>query len=199
MFQYPYERFVAEKMALIAKKPFVLDVGGGEPFTKWMWSFKELFVGVEYKTLDYDAHAGADIVGDIHAIPMPDGSVDAIICSSVLEHVRDPLRAMGELKRVLKPGGRILFYVPSIYPYHARKGAYPDLWRFFEDTMHVLFEGFTEIEIERRGGYFLALSYFIPLQHRMRGFLDKLAYVFDVMCRTERRTTTAGFYVYAEK
>lgn len=177
MFQYPHESFIAEKLQALAKYSMVLDIGGGEPFSKWLEPHKPLFKNVQYKSFDYDASTGADVVGDIHAIPLPDGSVDAIICASVLEHVRDPLRAMGELKRVLKPGGGLFFYVPSIYPYHARKGAYPDTWRFFDDTLYILFEGFTHVEICKRGGYFLALSFFVPFQHKIRPLLDVVAFV----------------------
>lgn len=199
MFKYPYQDFIDAKMKLLAQRPMVLDIGGGERFSKWLEPYQPLFADVVYKSFDYDASTGADVVGDIHAIPLPDNSIDGIICSSVLEHVRDPLRAMAELKRILKPGGAIFFYVPSIYPYHARKGAYPDIWRFFDDTMHILFEGFSLVDIEKRGGYFLALSYFVPGQHRIRGFLDVVAWILDTAFHTAKRTTTAGYYVYAIK
>lgn len=186
-------------MERIAESPMVLDIGGGEPFGKWLKEYEHLFKTCEYKSFDYDASTGADVVGDIHAIPLPDDSVDAIICASVLEHVRDPITAAKELKRILKPGGKIFFYVPSIYPYHARKGHYPDLWRFFDDTMLQLFEGYSHIEIEKRGGYFMALSFFVPVQHRLRGILNPLASGLDRLFRTRSRTTTAGYYVYAVK
>lgn len=199
MFRYAFQDFTDEKMQLLARYPMVLDIGGGEPLSKWLKPYRPLFKDVDYKSFDFDASTGADVVGDIHAIPLPDGSVDAIICASVLEHVRDPIRAMGELRRILKPGGAMFFYVPSIYPYHARKGAYPDTWRYFEDTMDILFNSFTKREIAKRGGYFLALSFFVPGQHRVRGLLDKLAWFLDTVFRTERRTTTAGYYVYAIK
>lgn len=199
MLRYAYKDFIDGKMLLLSKQKMVLDIGGGEPLSKWLAPYRTLFKDVVYKSFDYDASTGADVVGDIHAIPLPDDSVDAIICASVLEHVRDPLRAMAELKRILKPGGSIFLYVPSIYPYHARKGAYPDVWRFFDDTMQILFEGFAQVEIAKRGGYFLALSYFVPGQHRMRGLLDATACLLDRFFKTEARNTTAGYYVYAVK
>ena len=59
---------------------------------------------------------------------------------NVLEHIKDPIRAVGEMHRILKKGGKIFVYVPSIYPYHARKGFYPDYWRFFDDTLLFLFD-----------------------------------------------------------
>ncbi|MDO8514679.1 MAG: methyltransferase domain-containing protein [bacterium] len=178
----------------------VLDVGGGERFTKWLARYKRELEHCDYKTFDYDASTGADIVGDIHKMPIADGYCDAIICSSVLEHVRDPLTAMSELRRILKKGGLIFLYVPSIYPYHARKGHYPDYWRFFDDTMReILFAGFSEVTVHKRGGYFLALSFFVPLQHKLRWLLNPLAQALDALFATHKRNTTAGYYMLAVK
>lgn len=191
--------FVQEALARVAKEPTVLDIGGGEPLGKWMKPYRPLFKNTIYRSFDYDASTGADVVGDIHALPLQDASIDAIICSSVLEHVRDPLQAMREIHRVLKPGGKLFLYVPSTYPYHARKGHYPDYWRFFGDTIELLLEGFSSREVHKRGGYFLALSFFVPGQHRIRGVLEPLAYSLDTLFRTSTRSTTAGFFAYAVK
>lgn len=199
MAQERSKAFVDSAMRDIAQSPSVLDIGGGERFGKWMKEYEPLFADCEYRTFDYDATTGADVVGDIHQLPLADNSVDAIICSSVLEHVRDPLTAMRELVRVLKPSGKIFFYVPSTYPYHARPGHYPDYWRFFGDTIDELFTGFSEVSIQKRGGFFLALSFFVPLQHRLRFLLTPLADALDAVFATEKRNTTAGFFVYASK
>src|SRR5512138_989594 len=44
-------------------------------------------------------------IGNIYEIPYPDSSFDAAFAFTVLEHVREPLRAMREMRRILKPGG----------------------------------------------------------------------------------------------
>ena len=54
------------------------------------------------------------------ALPFPDSRFDAVILSEVLEHLGDEAAALAEIRRVLKPGGRLLITVP-----HAR---YPFLW-----------------------------------------------------------------------
>ncbi len=191
--------FVREAIQRIAREKSVLDVGGGIPFGKWMKEYEPLFKDSDYRTFDYDTTTGADVVGDIHAIPLPDASVDAVICSSVLEHVRDPLLAMKEIKRILRHNGKLFLYVPSTYPYHAHKGHYPDYWRIFDDTLALLLEGYSSVSTCKRGGYFMALSFFVPMQHKLRWFLTPVADFFDVLFRTDRRSTTAGYYVYATK
>ena len=195
----PYKEFIDAKVLDISRCATVLDMGGGERFQKWLAPYKDLFANCDYKTMDYDAKTGADVVGDIHNIPLPASSIDGIICHSVIEHIENPLKAMEEMRRILKPGGKLFVYIPSIYPYHARKGAYPDYWRIFDDTVHLLFRGMQDIEIVKRGGYFWALSFFLPMQHKLRGILNPLATFLDRVFKTDRRVTTAGYYVYAVK
>ncbi len=64
-----------------------------------------------YETTDL-AMPGVDFHSDLGAIPRPDSSYDAIVCSHVLEHVADDRLAMRELHRVLAPGGWAALQVP---------------------------------------------------------------------------------------
>ncbi len=196
---YPHENFIKEKITEISKEKIILDVGGGTHFQKWLKEYEHLFVNSEYKTFDFDSSTGADVIGDIHKMPVPDESVEAIICSSVLEHVKDPSIAVNEMHRILKKGGKIFVYVPSIYPYHARKGHYPDYWRFFDDTLEVMFTEWSKVEIMKVGGYFKALFFFIPMQHKIRFIIDPTAQFLDNLFQTQKRTTTSGYCVYAIK
>lgn len=64
------------------------------------------------------AHSpGSDIlrwgITDIENLPHPDGSFDTVISCETIEHVPDPARAVRELGRVLKPGGRLFLTTPS--------------------------------------------------------------------------------------
>lgn len=45
------------------------------------------------------------LVGDVHALALPDGDVDVVHAHQVLQHVADPVRALREMRRVTKPGG----------------------------------------------------------------------------------------------
>ena len=53
---------------------------------------------------------------DIVSIPLLDSSLDAVICSEVLEHVNSPQESIKELIRVLKPGGILALSVPRYMP-----------------------------------------------------------------------------------
>jgi ubiquinone/menaquinone biosynthesis C-methylase UbiE len=66
-------------------------------------------VGLQMDKWDY---AKLDVVSDIAALPAPDRSFEAVLCAEVLEHVPDPVRVLGEIARVLKPGGVLLLTAP---------------------------------------------------------------------------------------
>jgi len=44
-------------------------------------------------------------VGDVYALPFPDRQFDVVFAHALLMHLRDPLAALKEMRRVLKPGG----------------------------------------------------------------------------------------------
>ncbi len=61
------------------------------------------------------ARAGA-VQGDALRLPFADGAFDRVIASEVLEHIPDDRGAMGELARVLRPGGTMAVTVPRCGP-----------------------------------------------------------------------------------
>lgn len=56
--------------------------------------------------------AGVDVFTDITSLPFGSDSYDLIICSHVLEHIPDDREAIKELRRVVKPDGKVLAMVP---------------------------------------------------------------------------------------
>jgi len=54
-------------------------------------------------------------VGSIYALPFPDGSFDVAYAHTVLQHVREPLRALREMRRVLKPGGLVAAVLQPVW------------------------------------------------------------------------------------
>ena len=77
--------------------------------------------------------------GDAYDLPFPDASFDKVICAEVLEHLPRDERAMAELVRVLKPGGRMAVTVPRWGPeklcwalsddYHEVEGGHVRIYR----------------------------------------------------------------------
>jgi arsenite methyltransferase len=111
-------------MALLAPSPGerILDVGCGpgaasrylayrvgprgrvvavDRSTVWVARFRETIDQIRIKSIDIVA-AGAE------ALPFPDDVFDAVLCVNVLEAVPDRAGALGEIRRVLRPGGRAL-------------------------------------------------------------------------------------------
>ena len=72
-----------------------------------------------FVTIDMEAAPGVDVAADVQALPFRDNSVAAVECDAVLEHVRNPVLAVAEMVRVLKPGGYIHIVVPFNQPFHA--------------------------------------------------------------------------------
>ncbi len=57
------------------------------------------------------AYPAAEVVrARAEALPLPDGSADTVVSTAVLCSVADPAAAAAEIRRILRPGGRLLFY-----------------------------------------------------------------------------------------
>jgi SAM-dependent methyltransferase len=68
-----------------------------------------------YITADLESPL-AKVKMDIHQIPFPDNTFDYVLCNHVLEHVRDDVKAMSEINRVLKKGATAIMQVPLYFP-----------------------------------------------------------------------------------
>jgi ubiquinone/menaquinone biosynthesis C-methylase UbiE len=45
--------------------------------------------------------------GNVYALPFPSGSLDAVVCGYCFHHFQEPDRALAEMMRVTRPGGRV--------------------------------------------------------------------------------------------
>lgn len=75
----------------------------------------ESMKNLEYITADIESPL-AKVKMDIHEIPFEDNSIDVIFCNHVLEHVENDIKALNEIKRVLKPSGWAILQIPFFYP-----------------------------------------------------------------------------------
>jgi SAM-dependent methyltransferase len=96
----------------------LLDVGCGEG--GYFHMYRRL--GIRYAGIDPDASVlkkGESVkVADAESIPFASGSFDTVVCMDVFEHAGDPERAISEIHRVLKRGGKLVASVPSArYPW----------------------------------------------------------------------------------
>ena len=201
-----WDLFFKEKIKKIfLEKNFVIDIGGGlrlikeknnryDPTREWIRPYLEK---VEYKVLDSVDTYHPDIIGDIHSLPFPDNSQEAIICIAVLEHVENPIKAWQEMHRVLKPGGYCFIYVPFLYYYHADKGYYGDFWRFTKDTIVHLSRPYASVEcVSVRG----AIETWIRLSPVGRiGFLNPVWRFLDRITGKILSNQVSGYNVFLVK
>ena len=98
--------------------------------------------------------------GDAQELPFPDASFDAVVCTLSLCNIPDDRRAVAEMKRVLRPRGRLLLLdhvrASSKAWLAVQRLLEPLSWRFSCDHLlrrpleHVVAEGF---EVEQRERY----------------------------------------------
>lgn len=89
----------------------VLDVGCGHGASLRLMAARGIrSVGVDLSedAIREAARAGAALVGDGEKLPLSDGSVDAAIMECVVSLLPDKRRALAELRRVVKPRGRVI-------------------------------------------------------------------------------------------
>jgi SAM-dependent methyltransferase len=159
--EFPYEResilaFVMRAAKEVPAGARMADVGAGDA------PFRELFAHTQYATLDWgqSPHEGAravDIVASADAIPVRDGAFDAALLTQVLEHVPDPRAVLGELHRILAPGGRLYVTVPLVWELHELPH---DYYRYTSAGLSELMKsaGFDEVTVEARNDTFTTLA-----------------------------------------
>lgn len=163
----------------------LIDVGCGE------MPLKKTAMGVveQYDTFDIEERVkGVSFVGSILDMNMiKNGSYDTVLCFSVLEHIRDPFRALDELARILKPGGVLIMTVPHLFRLHEEPH---DYFRFTHYALQFMLKerNFDIIQLDRCGTLlsflahqwstvFVCLFWRIPLLKQIIFFLNKWLFV----------------------
>jgi ubiquinone/menaquinone biosynthesis C-methylase UbiE len=167
----------------------ILDAGAGE------CPYKIHCAHLQYVSQDFAQYTGEgevglqmgswdnsriDIVSDITEIPVEAGSFDAVLCTEVLEHVPDPVRAIDELSRIIKPGGTLIITAPfasltHFAPYHFCTG----FNRYFY-VHHLNRNGFDIEEMTGNGNYFEYIGQEIyRIKHVARKYTEKRVGFFE--------------------
>ena len=121
----------------------VLEVG------RSVYSDKIAQYARSYHCLDIEPFPDVDIVADIQDMKqVASDSFDSILCTQVLEHVKNPFLAVGELYRILKPGGKLFLTVPFLNNIHMEPH---DYWRYTEFSVANLLSEFAQVEIFKYG------------------------------------------------
>lgn len=123
-----------EKHASDAK---IVDIGSGNS------SYNRFFPN--RIAVDIDPARKPDIIGDAHNLPFKDAEVEAILSTDVCEHLKDPVKAVSEMRRVLRKGGKVIFTTRFVFPIH---DAPNDYWRFTKYGLRELFKDFDILELE---------------------------------------------------
>lgn len=143
---------VAAEITRRCSSGLVLDAGSG----RGGWKAVIEGAGGRRESLDIAAKPGEalDWIADLTDMPQVDTArFDNIVCHQVLEHVPRPHRAMSELTRVLKPGGRLVLSVPHLSRLHEMPH---DYFRYTREGLRILIEdaGMTVEEMRPYGGIF---------------------------------------------
>jgi SAM-dependent methyltransferase len=151
----------AAALARVGSGAAVLDIGARDGGLR-----RYLPDDVQYQGIDIAPEfARADVLTqDVSkGLPFPDGAYDFVFCIEVLEHVPNPFGTLGDIHRVLRPGGVLILSVPN--PYHFKEIMWnvlriPDrqghIYGWTRQTMTRLGE-MTGFRLERTGG-----TYFHP-------------------------------------
>ena len=196
---------LAKELALLPLEGFVLNVGAGK--TR---------IDARVRNLDIREGPNIDYVGRAESIPLGDQVVDLVITQETLEHVADPVTAIREITRVLKPGGRLYLQVPFTIGYHPGP---TDFWRFTREGIVALAEssGLECHEMGRvvgpsTGFYRIAVEHFAilgslpahPLYIPLKAFFAVILYPLKWLDILTLRSPQAdrimgGYYVLASK
>ncbi len=134
-------------------------------------------LGSDYVSMDVTLErADQAVVGSILSLPFGDCSFDTVFCSQVLEHLPEPLTALKELTRALKPDGVLILTAPHLSYLHNEPHDY------FRFTRHGLAHLFTKCDLQiedlQAAGGLLSFLGHIPSVVG-KAFLQPIPFVYD--------------------
>jgi SAM-dependent methyltransferase len=100
---------------------------------------RSLFHATDHIGCDIQPGPGVDRIEDVHHLSFDDQSVGTVLSFETLEHVADPIRAVQEMHRVLRPGGVLAISSLMFFPIHEHPW---DYWRFTPEGFEKLLDPF---------------------------------------------------------
>ena len=135
----------------------LIDIGCGEkPYSDLLAPYISEHIGVDHiETLHNKREI--DLWGTAYEIPADNDTFDCALCTAVLEHLEEPLQALTECRRVLKPGGFAIYSVPFIWHLHEEPR---DFFRYSKYGLEYLFKkaDFEIIEINALSGFWVTFG-----------------------------------------
>jgi SAM-dependent methyltransferase len=98
-----------------------------------------IFKAAEHIGTDIQPGLGVDQIEDVHHLSFADESIGTVVAFETLEHVADPIRAVQEMYRVLRPGGVLAITSVMFFPIHEHPW---DYWRFTPQAFELLLQPF---------------------------------------------------------
>jgi SAM-dependent methyltransferase len=95
-------------------------------------------------------------------LPLRSQSFDTLLSTQTLEHLPEPMRALGEFRRVLRSGGRLLLSAPQSWPMHMVPHDYYRYTRYGLEWM-LTRTGFSIERIEPCGGEIATVGQYVAL------------------------------------
>lgn len=169
------EQWLEKVLSQVAAGSRILDAGAGE------LQYKRFCQHLNYVAQDFGEYDGEgntsglqtgswdnsklDIISDITKIPEEAASFDAIMCIEVFEHIPEPIKAIEEFSRLIKPGGTLIITAPvSSLTHFAPYYFYNGFSRYFYEK-HLNAFGFEIIELQHNGNFY---EYLIQELKRVR-------------------------------
>lgn len=141
-----FARDVAENFPIT--DPLVEIGARAAPGQEEIADLRRIFRAAEHIGCDIQPGPGVDRVEDVHRLSFDDDTVGTVICLETLEHVADPLRAVQEMHRILRPGGTLAISSLMFFPIHAHPW---DYWRFTPEGFELLLEPFESCLVVAQG------------------------------------------------
>lgn len=168
--------------------------------------------------LDIEKSGFVDILGDAQNLPFKDKTFEVILATEILEHLKEPQKAIDEMKRVCKNNGKLILTTRFIFPLHDTPN---DYYRYTKYGLRHLLREWRIIEIKeetdtvgsiavllQRIGFQCDILYFKPFKlffhfiaHIIKHFGFIITKEYGTLSRShmEKNIMSSGYYVLAIK